>query len=320
VENSSLSINLKNIATKQTFGVFLALLAIWVFFSITTDAFLSVNNFINILRQSSVIGIIAIAMTMLITSQEFDLSVGSMFALSGVILGFFALTLGINQWLALLLTFAFAIIVGLVNGMITLKIGIPSFITTLGTMMLLRGGALVLSGGYPVSGFRNLTFIRLVGGRFLGLPVMAIWFLIITVIGYIIMNKTKLGYKMYATGGNTKAARLSGINTDKIKLIGFVLTSVSATIACLTSIGFLGMVSPTQGQGFELEVIAASVVGGTALFGGSSSIVGAFLGAIIMGSIKNGLSIMGTSAYLQQAFIGLVVIIAVIINVQFQDD
>ncbi len=317
--NEDLLNKIKKIVTRQSFGVFIALIAIWIFFGVATDAFFSFNNLINVLRQSSVIGIITVAMTMLITSQEFDLSVGSMFALSGILFGVLTMTVGLNQWLAIIITFAFAILVGLVNGLITLKIGIPSFITTLGTMMLLRGAALVTSGGYPISGFRELSFINIVGGRFLGLPAMSIWFLLIAFAGYIIMNKTKLGYKMYATGGNTKAAELSGINTTKIKLIGFVLTSVAATIASFTSIGFLGMVSPTQGQGFELEVIAASVVGGTALFGGSSSMIGAFLGALIMGSIKNGLSIMGTSAYLQQAFIGLVVIVAVIINVQFQD-
>jgi len=319
VGNEDLLNKIKKIVTRQSFGVFIALIAIWIFFGVATDAFFSFNNLINVLRQSSVIGIITVAMTMLITSQEFDLSVGSMFALSGILFGVLTMTVGLNQWLAIIITFAFAILVGLVNGLITLKIGIPSFITTLGTMMLLRGAALVTSGGYPISGFRELSFINIVGGRFLGLPAMSIWFLLIAFAGYIIMNKTKLGYKMYATGGNTKAAELSGINTTKIKLIGFVLTSVAATIASFTSIGFLGMVSPTQGQGFELEVIAASVVGGTALFGGSSSMIGAFLGALIMGSIKNGLSIMGTSAYLQQAFIGLVVIVAVIINVQFQD-
>ncbi|MFW6256941.1 MAG: ABC transporter permease [Bacillota bacterium] len=319
-ENNNIAVNkFKSLLKQREFGVFLALLVISGVFTIITDSFLSYSNLINTLRQTAELGIMTVGMTMLITSQEFDLSVGSMYALSPIVAGMLVSEVGLNIWSAALLTIALAILLGMLNGVITLKFGIPSFITTLGTQMLFRGGILMLSDGWPVSGLPESNFYSIFGGRFYNFPMQAFWFLIVVVIGYIILHKAKFGYKIFATGGNREAAELSGINTTKVKMICFIFASVTAAFAGFTALSYLGSVSPTQGQGMELEVIAASVIGGTALFGGSGSIIGAFLGAAIMGVVRNGLSIMGTGAYVQQALIGFIIVAAVIINVQYSD-
>ncbi|TDO83416.1 monosaccharide ABC transporter membrane protein (CUT2 family) [Halanaerobium saccharolyticum] len=307
----------KELLRKKEFGVFLALLLIGLFFTIMTDRFLTVGNLMNVLRQTAVLGIITVGMTMLITSQEFDLSVGSIYALTPIIAGLLVRDFGLNIWVAVIITAGVAVIAGLINGFITVKIGIPSFITTLGTMMFFRGLTLILSDGWPIAGLPDSAFYSIVGGQFFSIPMQSIWFIIIVLIGYVVFERSKFGYKIFATGGNKEAAQLSGINTDKIKMICFILTALTATFAGLTDLGYLGSVSPTQGSGLELEVIAASVIGGTALFGGSGSIVGAFLGASIMGVVRNGLTLIGTSAYFKQALIGLVIVLAVIVNVKY---
>jgi len=307
---------LKELATKPEFGIFIALLLLSGFFGLMTGRFFTVRNFFGVLRQTSTIGIMAIAMTILITSQEFDLSVGSVYALNAVIAGLLVRDAGINIWLAALICIGVAIIIGIINGLITVKFGIPSFIATLGTMMLFRGFALVLADGWPISGLPESSFFRVFGGRVWVIPMQVVWFIVIALVGYVVLQKSKFGYQVYATGGNREAAELSGINTNKVKIIGFILTSCAATISALTSLGYLGSISPTQGEGYELMVIAASVVGGTNLFGGAGTILGAFLGASIIGIVRNGLVLMGTGAYWQQALIGLVIVVAVIVNVQ----
>lgn len=302
---------------QREFGVFLALILISAFFSFMSGSFLSYSNFVNILRQTAELGIMTVGMTMLITSQEFDLSVGSLYALGPIVAGTMVLEFDLNIWFAALLTIVIGILLGMLNGAITLKFGIPSFITTLGTMMLFRGGILMLSDGWPVSGLPDSNFYSIFGGKFFNIPMQAFWFLVVVLLGYIVLQKTKFGYKIYATGGNREAAELSGINTAKVKMICFIMTAVTAVFAGFTSLSYLGSVSPTQGQGMEMQVIAATVIGGTALFGGSGSIIGAFLGAAIMGVVRNGLSLMGTGAYVQQALIGFIIVVAVIINVQY---
>lgn len=313
-ENNSI---LKNILKKREFGVFMALFLIGVIFTILTDSFLTVSNLLNMLRQTAVVGIMTMGMTMLITSQEFDLSVGSIYALSPVLFGVMIKRFGINVWISFILILFFAVILGSINGLITLKFGIPSFITTLGTMMFFRGVTLMVAEGWPISSLPASKFYSLFGGEYFGIPMQAFWFIIITIVAYIIFQRTKFGYKIFATGGNREAAELAGIKTSKVKLICFILTAVTATLAGITALSYLGSVSPTQGSGIEMEVIAASVIGGTALFGGSGSILGAFLGASIMGAIRNGLALMGTSAYIREGLLGLIIVSAVIVNVQY---
>lgn len=295
-------------------GVLLALVLLVAFFSIATPTFRSSLNILNMLRQVSGIGIVTVAMTMLIIGREFDLSVGSIYAVVGMSVAILYNN-GTDIWLAALIGLAIALAMGFVNGIITVKGGIPSFIVTLGTMMVYRGVALLISGGQPRSVRLPQAFYALTGARLEnGIPVPALWFLLAVLIGYIVVHTTGFGFRLFATGGNEEAARLSGISTDRVKIIGFMATALAAGVASIVALSYLGSVTPTQGQGMELQVIAASVIGGTSLFGGVGSVAGAFMGALIMGIVRNGLVLLGTGAYVQDLIIGLVVIAAVLVG------
>lgn len=300
-------------------GVLLALILLVAGFGLASEHFFAYRNVLNILRQISQIGIITVAVTILIISQEFDLSVGSVFAVAGINTAVMMQVLGVHFLIAVLTSLLLCALLGFINGLITVKVGVPSFITTLGTMMVYRGVALLLSGGNPVSSGLSYDsfFYYITGDRLWGIiPAPIIWFVIIAILGWVILQRSSYGYKVYATGGNTEAAMLSGIPTDKIKISNFMLTSVAAGIAGIISLSFLGSATPTQGSGLELEAIAAAVIGGTALFGGKGTILGAVLGALIMGVVRNGLVLIGTSAMLQELFVGIVIVLAVIINIK----
>lgn len=300
---------------KRETGVLIALFLLVLFFSVATPTFFTRLNMLNVLRQVSVVGIITLAMTILIISQEFDLSVGSMYAVIGIVVA----TLfndGLNIWFAGLLGLLVAAGMGLLNGLLTVAARIPSFIVTLGMMMVYRGLALVLSGGSPASVRLPQTFYTITGAPRLwgAIPAPAIWFVLAGVVGYYLLHQTGFGYRVFATGGNHEAARLAGINTNRVKVIGFILTGIASGLAAIISLSYLGTATPTQGQGFEMQAIAGAVIGGASLMGGVGSIVGGFMGALIMGVVRNGLVLMGVSAYLQELVLGIVVIFAVIIG------
>ena len=310
----------KQILEVREIGVIIALISIALFFSLTTSVFLTWRNFFNIVRQASVIGIIAVGMTILIISQEFDLSVGSILAVTAMTSGLMIKHTHMNIWLTIPLGLGLGAMMGLINGFITIKGHIPSFIATLGMMMFYRGIAFVLSKGMPIALYKPSSFYILLGqGRLFGLiPAPAIWLVVVCLVGYFFLHHTKYGFEVYATGGNEEAARLCGINTKKIKLISFIITGMAAAFAGLVSVAYLGSVTPRQGMGIELEAIAASVIGGASLLGGEGSILGAFLGAFIMAEIRNGLVIKGVGVYWQDALLGLVIVIAVLLTTQIQ--
>ncbi|MFC2076995.1 ABC transporter permease [candidate division KSB1 bacterium] len=308
---------LARLVHSRELGVAAALLVIGTFFFLANDTFLTFRNILNVIRQISELGIIAVAMTILIISREFDLSVGSVFAVTPIVMSLLIKNVGLTVWLAAPASLLLAAGLGLINGLVTVKIMVPSFITTLGTMMVYRGLALILSQGWPMSGLPDSIFYSLAAGRLPGsIPVPIVWLVLVSVAGWIVLHKTSYGFKVYATGGNQEAARLCGINTDRVKITNFILTALAAGSAGIMSLAYLGSATPTQGTGLELEAIAASVIGGTALFGGAGTVFGTFLGATIIGVVRNGLVLMGTSAYWQEALIGLVIVLAVVINVQ----
>ena len=300
-------------------GVLMALLLIMLFFGFSTSTFFTPTNLTNVLRQSAVLGIMTMAVTFLIISGEFDLSIGSTFALSAV-MATVMMENGIPMILGFLLALVLSAFVGFLNGVIVTKLRIPSFIATLGTMMIIRSAVLMASQRRPrVLGDRGLVSCFFGGGELFGaIPVPIIWLLIVVAISWIVLAKTPFGYKVYATGGNIQAARLSGIRTDRVKITNFILTSFAAGLAGLISLCFLRMVAPVQGEGFELEAIAATVIGGTALGGGVGSIFGAFIGSFMLAIIKNGLVLLGTNPYLQKGVLGLVILIAVVVNLRMQ--
>jgi len=308
---------LMRILTMREAGVLAALILIMLFFGFSTSTFFTAHNLMNVLRQSSILGIMTMAVTFLIISGEFDLSIGSTFALSGIS-SVVMMEAGMPPILAILIALLVSCCIGLFNGLVVTKAKIPSFIATMATMMIVRSFDLVVSGSRPrVLGNRGVIG-AIFGGGVIGdvLPVPIIWLLVVVLVSWVLLSKTTFGYKVYATGGNIRAARLSGINTDRIKITNFVLTSFAAGLAGIVSLCFLRMVSPTQGAGYELDAIASTVIGGTALAGGIGSIGGAFIGSFILAVIKNGLVLMGTNAYIQDAVLGGVILVAVVINLQ----
>lgn len=302
---------LSTLRSRREVGVLGAFVVLCLFFTIVTNTFLTVPNILNILRQVSISGLIVMFMTMVIIATDIDLSVGSIFAAVGMIVAILFQN-GMNIWLASLIGLVVGAVFGLINGLITVKGGLPPFIVTLGTQMIYRGFALVISGGAPASVLLPNTFYRITGARtFFSLPVPALWFIAVTIIAGFILHKTTYGFKVYATGGNMEAARLSGINTDRVRITNFVLTGLASALASIIQMSYLRGVTPTAGQGLELTAIASAVVGGTSMLGGVGTIVGSFIGTMFMGVVRNGLILMGTNAYVIDLIIGIVLISAV---------
>jgi ribose/xylose/arabinose/galactoside ABC-type transport system permease subunit len=308
---------IQRILRQRDFGVLVAAVLIAAFFSVITPVFLTPYNIFNILRQTAELGIIAMAMTVLIVAGEFDLSVGAIYAVTGVVTGFLATRLGLDIWLAATAGMAAGLLLGFLNGLLIATTRINSFIATLSTMMVYRGIAMVLSQGQPIS-FKLDFFMDLFGRAELGgmLPVPVLWFAAWGAFAYVLLHRTTFGVKVFATGDNREAADLAGIQTMRVKRVAFLLTSLASGLAALISLSFLKTVTPTQGTGLELEAIAAAVIGGTAMSGGVGSIVGTFLGTFIMAEVRTGLVLLGTDAYVQEAFVGLVIALAVIVNVR----
>jgi ribose/xylose/arabinose/galactoside ABC-type transport system permease subunit len=299
-------------------GVLVAALAIGISFSLRAPSFLSAYTLFNLLRQTSELGIVAMAMTVLIVSGEFDLSVGAIYAVTGVVTGLAFKTLGINIWWAASLGLGTALVLGFINGLLVTGARMNSFIATLATMMVFRGIAMVLSQGQPLSGFPHLAFFEFLGHAklFNSVPVPVLWLGLAGVILYLLLHRTAYGLKVFATGDNREAADLAGIRTTRLKRLNFLITAMAAGGASLISLGYLKTVTPTQGTGMELEAIAAAVIGGTAMRGGIGSIFGTFLGALIMAEVRTGLVLIGTGAYVQDACVGLIIASAVILNIR----
>lgn len=270
-------------------------IVIFVFFSVEANNFLTVSNLLDIARATAFIGIVAVAWTYLLIAGELDLSVGSIYGFGTILMGWLIASVGLDPWLAAALILAYGIFVGLVNGIITVYIGVRAFVVTLGMLSLLRGAALAVSGNFPISYPRDLqSAFFSIGGGFAGIiPVQVLWFAGVCIVGAIILARTKFGYWVYATGGNEPAAREMGIPTSRIKLITFVLVGFSCALIAVLQGAWLRSASPGTGIGFELQVIGAVLIGGASLTGGDGNIWGTIVGAIILGMVANGLVLFG---------------------------
>jgi simple sugar transport system permease protein len=224
---------------------------------------------------------------------------------------------GFNQFIAFIISLGIACIIGLCNGLITLKARIPSFITTLGMMMFIRGILLAVTGGFPIPCKEQTILLDILAGRLVeDFRTSGIWFLLLTLLFAFMLNSTKYGNWVFATGGNKYVAKALGVDIEKVKLINFMLCSLLAGLAGSISLGRFRMVEPLSGSGMELETIAAAVIGGCSLTGGYGSIIGASIGALLVGMIRVGLVLAGAPAYWYQGFIGIILVIAAIINMQ----
>jgi len=294
--------------------LYLAFLVLVVIFAVSSPVFLTMGNLENIGRQTALVSIIAVGMTFVIVSGEFDLSVGSVMALCGVVAAMAMQSIG-NYWLvgaaAALVTGAFF---GFVNGLITTQFRIPSFLVTLGTLSIARGIALLATGTRPVIITEEPYFLIFGEGHLLGIPAPIVWTVVVVLAGIVLLHLGTFGRKVYATGGNATAARYSGINTARIKIMGLVLAGTMAGLAALVLSARSHAARPDVGVGLELDVITAVILGGAALSGGRGMILGAILGSLIIGILNNGLVLLGVDASVQLAIKGLIIWVAVAVS------
>lgn len=305
-----MKLNLSFIMRK--YGIFIGFLIIIIVLSILSPAFLSLTNVLNIIRQTSVHGIMAVGMTFVILTGGIDLSVGSVLAFTGVLCAGFEH----SAWNILLIVIATLLIgsaTGLVNGVVITKGRVTPFVVTLGMMSIARGLALIYSKGYPISGFKE--HFRFIGaGDFLGIPFPVIIFILIVVLAWVILTQTRLGRYTYAIGGNEETVRLSGINADRYKAIAYTTSGLTSALGAVILTSRLNAGEPIAGTGYELDVIASVVIGGTSLMGGRGSVWGTFIGALLIGTINNGMNLLGISSYFQLVVKGLIIIGAVLVD------
>jgi ribose transport system permease protein len=300
--------------TLQKYGPFLALIAVCIGLALLSPNFLSVSNSFDVMRQVSINAVIAFGMTLTILLGGIDLSVGSILAVSSVLA---AMTMkgghgaGVAAGIALLAGAA----MGSLNGVVIAKGNVAPFIATLGTMTLLRGAALVLSNGSPISGFPSQLFAMLGGGYVARLiPVPVVLMLAMFAVFWFVLRRTVFGRHVYATGGNAEAAKLSGVNTDRVQILVYTVSGAMAALAGVILTSRLDSAQPTAGAGYELDAITAVVLGGTSLAGGRGWVFGTLVGALLIGVLNNGLNLLGVSAFYQEVVKGSVILLAVLLD------
>lgn len=296
----------------RQFGTLIGLVIVMAVFWILSPYFLTVSNLMNIAEQTSINAMIAVGMTFVIITAGIDLSVGSIVAFSGVVLAG-AMHAEVPEPLAVLVGLLIGSMCGLVNGLLISYGRLPPFIATLGMMSVARGAALFYTEGRPLSGF-SPEFRFLATGEVLGIPAPVVIMIVIYVVAHFVLNRTKLGRYTYAIGGNEEAANLSGINTRLVKTIIYSLCGLLSGMAAVILTARLNSAQPIAGMMYELDAIAASVIGGTSLMGGEGKISGTLIGAFIMGILRNGLNLLGISSFTQQIVIGSVIICAVLVD------
>lgn len=290
----------------------IGLLILCIVISVLTPRFLTIPNILNVFTQVSVNAIIAVGMCFVILTGGIDLSVGSTLAISGAIAASLAQK-NVNIVLILVATVIIGGLIGLINGIIVAKGKIQAFIVTLATMTVFRGVTYVYTNGTPISGLgTNFTFVG--NGTIIGIPLPVIIIAIVALIAWYVLTQTRYGRYVYAVGGNEDSSRLSGINTDKIKALVYVLSGAAAALSAIVVTSRIGSASPNAGSGFELDAIAAVVLGGTSLSGGEGSLTGTIIGAMIIGVLNNGLNLMNVSPFYQSIVKGLVILLAVMLD------
>lgn len=296
----------------QGLGSLIGLVLIVILLSIFADNFLTVNNMLNVFRQVSINALIAFGMTFVILTGGIDLSVGSILALSsaltaGMMAG------GMDTWLAVLIGLIAGAVMGAVNGFIVAKGRLAPFIVTLATMTIFRGLTLVYTDGKPITGL-NKDFAVIGKGYFLQIPMPIIWMIITFAVVYIILKHTTFGRRVYSVGSNEEATWLSGISTSKVKIWVYSISGLLAAVSGIILTSRLNSAQPTAGTSYELDAIAAVVLGGTSLTGGKGWIVGTLIGAIIIGVLNNGLNLLNVSSFYQQVVKGAVILVAVLLD------
>jgi ribose/xylose/arabinose/galactoside ABC-type transport system permease subunit len=300
----------------RQFGTLLGLLALCLVLWALTPHFLTVSNLLNVLDQTAINAVVAVGMTFVIVSGGIDLSVGSVLALSGIVLGN-ALAAGIPVPVAIALGLVVGTSCGLVNGLLVTWGRLPPFIATLGMMSVARGLALMVAEGRPVSGFAE-GFRVLATERLAGIPAPVFITAATYVAAHFVLSRTVFGRATYAIGGNEEAARLSGVAVRLHKTGAYAVAGGMSAAAAVILTARLNSAQPTAGIMYELDAIAAAVIGGVSLTGGEGTVIGALIGALIMGVLRNGLNLLNVSSFFQQVVIGGVIIGAVLVDTWFR--
>ncbi|MCO7246752.1 ribose ABC transporter permease [Halomonas sp. Mc5H-6] len=308
----SLKMRLARWRRTPVFYPLIGFIVVFVAMGLINDNFLSGSNLANLVRQSSIIAIIAVGMSLAILTGGIDLSVGPVMALSGTLMAGMMVA-GLPPSLAIVLGLLVGAAFGAFNGVFVAFAGMPPIIVTLATMGIARGLGLIYTGGYPISGLPE-GFAFFGRGSVAGIETPILIMIAVYAVGYVLLSHTSTGRYLYAIGGNEEATRLSGIRVSRYKLLVYTLSGTTAAIAGLILTSRLMSGQPNAGVGFELDAIAAVVLGGAAITGGRGMILGTLVGAMLLGVLNNGLNLMGVSPYLQTVIKGLIILLAIYIS------
>ena len=313
VEGQRPGVSLDLVKSFMTSGgmLYVGFVALIVIFAIASPVFLTPENFANIGRQTTLVSIMAVGMSLVIISGEFDLSVGSVMALAGVVAALAMQRFG-DVWLVgAVVALATGAAFGLINGLLTTVLSIPSFLVTLGSLSIARGLALLATGTRPVNILDESYYAIFGEGQLFGIPVPIIWTIVVAIAGIVLLHYSTFGRRIFATGGNTTAARYTGIDTRRVKTLCLIIAGTLAGLAALVLTARSHAARPDAGAGIELDVIAAVILGGAALAGGRGTIIGALIGSLMIGVLNNGLNLVGVDPSLQLAVKGLIIWFAV---------
>ena len=298
------------------FQSLIGLIVFSVIVAFINSRFMTTSNILNILRQTSINAVIATGMTFVILTGGIDLSVGSILGFSGAVAAMM-LASGVDSIIAIPVALIVGLVVGALNGVLISKGKLQPFIVTLATMTMLRGATLVFTDGKPIgTGFEanSKLFAWFGNGYVLGITVPIIVIIVTFLVALFVLTQTKIGRYVYALGGNEEATKLSGISTDKVKIFVYAISGMMAALAGIIITSRLSSAQPTAGSGYELDAIAAVVLGGTSLAGGTGTIVGTMIGALIIGVLNNALNLMDVSSYFQMLAKGSVILLAVLLD------
>ncbi|KPJ88647.1 MAG: hypothetical protein AMS17_04700 [Spirochaetes bacterium DG_61] len=297
----------------EKYMMLLVLLLTCIIISIIKPVFLTPMNLTNVLRQVSMIGIIAVGMTFVILSAQLDLSVGSVAALVGALASGLQVRSNLSTSLGVMIPLILAVVIGLISGIITTKIKVHSFIVTLGMLSIARGFMLLYTGGRRIDIL--IPSFEYIGAGMIGpVPVPVIIYLSVIIVAAYTLSKTRFGRYVYAVGGNAEATRLSGISVDKIRIIVMSISSFTAGLSGIILSARISAADPAMAEGWELNAIAAVIIGGTSLFGGQGGIGKTVIGTLFLGVLTTGLNLMGVSPYYQMLLIGILIVVAVVID------
>lgn len=300
----------KTIRRLPSLTILMVLIFMFVVMMIVSPPFRTVSNFLSVVRLFVPIAVAGIGVMMVIITAGIDLSMGSIYGFAGVVAALAITRLHIPSLTGIGIGLLISLALGLINGVLIVKVHLPPFIATLATMSIVRGLCYITTQGYPVSGISR-DFFFLGQGYILKVPTQIWVMIIIAVIGAIFMSQTVTGRRIYALGGNMEATRISGINTSALIILVYSICGLLSGMSGIITASKLGIGQPTSGQGFEMDAIAATVIGGTSLSGGGGTVLGTLIGAAIIGVLRNALVLLSVNAYWQQLIIGFVILFAV---------